>query len=211
MEFILKNNSQYLKNMKHKTPLIFIFLLSPAVVIFSQSSPKFKDLHQCFFQKIYEKNLIEEDIFQLIKKECEKTLRTIESTFEKTSGSFLLSQKTNGLNIINYPEGGNYVGNRKDGKRNGQGTFTYSDGSKYIGEWKNGLKNGKGMEISPDGKKWTGEYKDGKRNGQGEYTWPNGSNYSGGYKNGLRNGQGIWTYYDGRKYVGEFKDGKLNG
>ena len=35
------------------------------------------------------------------------------------------------------PDGGNYVGETKNGKPSGQGTITLSDGGNYVGEWKN--------------------------------------------------------------------------
>ena len=34
------------------------------------------------------------------------------------------------------PDGGNYVGESKNGEPNGQGTMTLPDGTKYSGEWK---------------------------------------------------------------------------
>ena len=36
------------------------------------------------------------------------------------------------------PDGGNYVGESKNGEPNGQGTYTFDDGAKYVGEFKNG-------------------------------------------------------------------------
>ena len=58
------------------------------------------------------------------------------------------------------PDGGNYVGEFKDGKPNGQGTMTLPDGTKYTGEWKGGKPNGQGTEITTDGSKFVGEFKD---------------------------------------------------
>ena len=59
------------------------------------------------------------------------------------------------------PDGGNYVGESKNGEPNGQGTMTLPDGTtKYIGEWKNGKPNGQGTEITTDGSKFVGEFKD---------------------------------------------------
>ena len=34
------------------------------------------------------------------------------------------------------PDGGNYVGESKNGEPNGQGTMTLSDGCNYVGEFK---------------------------------------------------------------------------
>ena len=58
------------------------------------------------------------------------------------------------------PDGGNYVGESKNGEHNGQGTMTLSDGGNYVGEFKNGKPNGQGTEIITDGSKFVGEFKD---------------------------------------------------
>ena len=58
------------------------------------------------------------------------------------------------------PDGGNYVGESKNGEPNGQGTMTLSDGANYVGEFKNGKPNGQGTEITSDGSKFVGEFKD---------------------------------------------------
>ena len=54
------------------------------------------------------------------------------------------------------PDGGNYVGETKNGKPNGQGTITLSDGGNYVGEFKNGKPNGQGTMTLPDGTKYIG-------------------------------------------------------
>ena len=59
------------------------------------------------------------------------------------------------------PDGGNSVGESKNGEPNGQGTMNLPDGTtKYIGEWKNGKPNWQGTEITTDGSKFVGEFKD---------------------------------------------------
>ena len=92
-----------------------------------------------------------------------------------------------------YPDGGQYVGKFKDGKKNGQGTFTYPEGQKYVGRWKDDKRNGQGTLTSPSGYKYEGEWKDGKPDGQGTETFPDGSKYVGEWKGGeMWNG----TIYD---------------
>ena len=54
------------------------------------------------------------------------------------------------------PDGGNYVGESKNGEPNGQGTMTLSDGGNYVGEFKDGKPNGQGTMTLPDGTKYTG-------------------------------------------------------
>ena len=58
------------------------------------------------------------------------------------------------------PDGGNYVGESKNGKPNGQGTMTLTDGTKFIGEWKNGEPNGQGTRTTTDGSKFVGKFRD---------------------------------------------------
>lgn len=40
----------------------------------------------------------------------------------------------NGYGTLAFPDGENYVGEFKYGKKHGNGTYTWADGSKYIGE-----------------------------------------------------------------------------
>jgi 1-phosphatidylinositol-4-phosphate 5-kinase len=44
----------------------------------------------------------------------------------------------NGEGIYLWPNGNQYIGNWKDGKRSGQGSYYWTDGSEYIGQWENG-------------------------------------------------------------------------
>ena len=69
--------------------------------------------------------------------------------------------KPNGLGVIIYPDGDEYVGEWKDDKKHGQGTYTWSDGGKYVGKFKDGRKNGQGTTIYPDGSKYIGEWRNG--------------------------------------------------
>ena len=66
-----------------------------------------------------------------------------------------------------YVDGGQYIGELKDGKPNGQGTVTLNDVEQYVGEWKDGKRNGQGTYNFANGNKYVGEFKDDKRNGQG--------------------------------------------
>jgi len=113
-----------------------------------------------------------------------------------------------GKGVITYPNGEQYVGDFKDGKRDGQGTYIYSSGSKYVGEWKDGKRGGQGTANYPDGSKYVGEWKDDKRNGQGTLTFPSGEKYVGEWKNNKANGQGTLTFPSGEKYLGVWKKGK---
>jgi len=125
----------------------------------------------------------------------------------------------NGFGVYIYPDegmqgtgdGGEYVGEWKDGYWHGQGTYTWATGDKYIGEWKDDLMNGQGTYTWANGDKYIGEWKDGLRNGQGTFTWLDGEKYVGEWKDGLRNGQGTYTYADGTKESGLWENDEFLG
>ena len=58
-----------------------------------------------------------------------------------------------------YVDGGQYIGEFKDGKPNGQGTFTWVNGDQYVGEWKDSKFNGQGTLTHADGLRDTGVWK----------------------------------------------------
>ena len=59
------------------------------------------------------------------------------------------------------PDGGNYVGEFKDGKPNGQGTSSLHDSVIYEGEFYDSEFHGHGIYTSPEGHKCIGEWKAG--------------------------------------------------
>ena len=183
-----------------------------------------------------EKKLTGNDMFEMVKEECERILGNLENRKKKKQKGVLFSRKVkgkwgwfvnkdkknyskwhgeiknglpNGKGTEIMSDGTKYVGDYYNGERRGQGSMTYSDGGKYNGEWENFQYNGKGTFTWSDGRKYVGGYKDGKRSGQGTMTLPSGAKYVGKWKKGLRNGQGTMTVPDGTKYVGEYKDGDL--
>lgn len=110
------------------------------------------------------------------------------STGGPCRGEYDAARWTNCVGEVNFPDGGKYVGEVKDGQPNGRGTFTWPNSEKYVGEWR-----------------------DGQRNGQGRFTWPDGEKYVGEFKNNKKHGQGTYTLANGRKVVGEFRDGNPVG
>ena len=50
------------------------------------------------------------------------------------------------VEIINYSDGGVYVGEVRNGQRNGQGTYTYASGSVYVGEYRDGERDVHSLE-----------------------------------------------------------------
>ncbi|MDR2777650.1 MAG: hypothetical protein LBB24_02690, partial [Rickettsiales bacterium] len=59
----------------------------------------------------------------------------------------------------------------------GNGTFNYPDGGTYSGEWRNGVREGDGTLCSSNGSEYVGVWRDGKREGQGIYTDQRGQIY----------------------------------
>ena len=57
----------------------------------------------------------------------------------------------NGQGIYTYPDGLQYKGEWKEGRKHGQGTFTFADGRRYEGEWKKGMRHGQGKVIDKKG------------------------------------------------------------
>jgi len=128
----------------------------------------------------------------------------------KCPGS-LVSSWHNCFSSYTFPNGGEYVGEWRDGKRHGQGTHTWPDGTRYVGEFRDEKYHGQGTYTWRDGTKYVGEFRDHKKNGQGTYTWADGRKYVGEYRNGKRHGQGTYTWPEGHKYVGEYRNGKRHG
>ena len=97
-----------------------------------------------------ERKLTGNDMFELVKNECEKYFEKL----KKRKGVLFFINRNRKLGW--YENGdekkdGKYVGEIENRKPNGQGTHTYSNGEKYVGEWKGGIpwigtkynKNGK--------------------------------------------------------------------
>ena len=194
--------------------LFFLLLTSP---LFGQSTPKYESVGQCVLQMMTEKKLTGNEMFELVKKECQRILGKVGVKGKKRQKGVLYGRSVNGkwgwYGLGDEEKDSKYVGKTKNGKPNGQGTQTWSDfGDKYVGEWKNGKKHGQGTFTWSDfGEKYEGGWKDGKKHGQGTYTYSDGDKYVGEWKDGKRNGQGTYTWSSGNKYVGEFKDGKKHG
>ena len=124
-------------------------------------------------------------------------------------GSYDVSTWSNCFGTATTPDGDEYVGEWRDGKRRGQGTSTYANGDKYVGEYRNDKFHGQGTYTFASGSKYVGEYRRGKRRGQGTYTHANGEIYVGEYRNVKFHGQGTYTHADGRVLEGSWKNNEL--
>ena len=87
-----------------------------------------------------------------------------------------MEEKFTGKGSICYPDGGQYTGDFKDGKRNGSGTMIFSNYDRYEGAWENDKMEGKGeylfYDLKRDGysKSYKGDFHDGKIEGRGVFT-----------------------------------------
>ena len=200
--------------MKHLLIILSLLLLTSP--LFGQSS-KFESVSQCVLQTMTEKKLTGNEMFEVVKEECERILGKVENEIDKKQEGVLYKSKRYGkwkwYKTGNEDTDYKYVGEIKNGKPNGRGvsTSTFYPGKKMEGEWKDGELHGQGTETVPYGGKYVGEYKNGRFHVQGTYTWSNGEKYVGEWKDGERNGQGTFNFSDGGKYVGEWKNGEKNG
>ena len=192
--------------------LISILLLSSP--LFGQSS-KYGSVSQCVLRTMKENKLTGNDMFVMVKEECERILENLENSKKKKQKGVLFSRKVKGewgwfvnKGKKNYSK---WNGEIKNGLPNGKGTEIMSDGTKYVGYYYNGERSGKGKITYSDGIIYEGQWRKFEYNGRGTYTFPNGEKYVGEYKNGEKDGQGTLTRPDGAKYVGEYKKGKANG
>lgn len=94
---------------------------------------------------------------------------------------------------------------------NGKGTYQYPFGGTYEGQWKDGKFHGQGTYTIPYYGKYTGEYREGKRDGQGTQIFREGGHYTGQWKDDKYEGQGELTDGAGKKFVGEFREGNFMG
>lgn len=94
-------------------------------------------------------------------------------------------------NMIIYPNGDKYQGERSEGLPHGRGILCYSDGEKYVGDFKNGIADGMGTFIYLNGDKYKGEFRNGLRNGRGVLHYVNGDRYEGMFEDDdIVNGEG---------------------
>jgi hypothetical protein len=110
-----------------------------------------------------EKKLTGNEMFELVKEECERILGKVKTVVKKRQKGVLFFINRNRI-VGWYEDGdekkdGKYVGEIENRKPNGQGTHTYSNGEIYVGKWK-------------DGSPWIG--KKYNKNGETLGKWVNG-------------------------------------
>ncbi len=116
-----------------------------------------------------------------------------------------LSKKKVLVEIV-YPDGRIFKGDLE-----GKGVEICPNGSNFNGDFKNGKKNGYGVLKFKNGDEYAGEWKDNKKDGKGRYTWKNRGSYYGEWKNNKIHGEGVETFSNGEYYIGEFSENKRHG
>jgi len=125
--------------MKHLLIILSFLLLSSPVI--GQSS-KYESVSQCVLQTMKERELTGNEMFEMVKEECERILGKVKGKGKKRLNGVLFFINRNRI-VGWYEDGdekkdGKYVGEIEYRKPNGQGTHTYSNRKKYVGEWKGG-------------------------------------------------------------------------
>ena len=115
------------------------------------------------------------------------------------------------VNNFQLPNGANYTGAIKNGKREGKGMMNFVNGEQYEGDWKCDKREGKGVLKYIDGSKYEGDWKCDKREGKGVLKYNNGASYEGEFQNDMCYGKGILKYRDGSVYEGGFKNDMCDG
>ena len=113
------------------------------------------------------------------------------------------------VSSLKLPDGGNYVGELRDGVMHGQGTLTLTDGSRYQGEFSEGRFHGQGEYVTAKGEHYTGEFVEGQLTGKGELKRDEEA-YQGEFLDWQYHGQGVLTTPKG-VHKGEFKYGYADG
>ena len=150
------STNQLGNQVKHLLILLFLLLLSSP--LFGQSTSKYESVGQCVLQTMTEKKLTGNEMFELVKEECERILGKVETVVKKRQKGVLFFINRNRI-VGWYEDGdekkdGKYVGEIENRRPNGQGPHTYSNGEIYVGKWKGGSpwigtkynKNGKTLE-----------------------------------------------------------------
>ena len=151
--------------MKHILIILSLLLLSSP--LFGQSTPKYESVGQCVLQTMTEKKLTGNEMFEVVKEECERILEKVKGKGKKRQNGVLFFINRNRI-VGWYEDGdeekdGKYVGEIEYRKPNGEGNFTYRGIFLYGGEWKDGMRSGLGTQTYPDGGKYEGSWKNGVR------------------------------------------------
>ena len=137
-----------------------------------------------------EKKLTGNEMFEMVKEECERSLGKVGSRGKKKGVMYF----GGGKGWVKYVDKKDlwqywkYEGEIKNGKPHGEGTWKSSLWI-YVGEFEDGYMSGQGTKYTSDGSR---------------------INYKGGMSGNNEHGKGIKYYDDGEKLIGQFKHGHLH-
>ncbi|WP_440677431.1 MORN repeat-containing protein [Candidatus Pelagibacter sp. HIMB1587] len=136
-----------------------------------------------FCSKKKETNSFTMEIYEQQTKNLDKIESMNDDVMEEMNDAIKKIEE-NRKKTLNYPDGGIYEGEFKDGVPHGTGTLKFPDGGSYIGQFKDGIINGQGTLMFKDGGNYYGQHKDGRPHGHGTLTFPNGEKRVGKFENG---------------------------
>ncbi|GLD96467.1 hypothetical protein PINS_up005150 [Pythium insidiosum] len=112
-----------------------------------------------------------------------------------------------------YPNGDEFDGEFRRGKRHGHGIYVeFLSKTQYDGQWLDDKRHGHGVLSAPSlGYIYDGEWVDDVRCGQGHSTLKNVENYTGEWQNNQFHGVGVYSNAAGDVYDGEWRCGLRDG
>ena len=120
---------------------------------------------------------------------------------------------SHGEGVIIYDNGTKCSGSFVDGHGDGLVVIQYTSGTEYVGNWQKCIIHGRGKLTDTVGNTYDGEWRDGKCHGHGTYTKKAVFTYVGAFICDKYHGHGVQTWTSGRKciYEGEFENGLFHG
>lgn len=119
-----------------------------------------------------------------------------------------------GIGTHIQPNGDEYRGAWRDGKRHGKGQLILGSGDMYEGDFENDVYHGFGVFQSYGGIKYRGEFRDGKRYGIGKVEYPEPAEsvcYMGEFKADMKDGLGAYLWRSGAVYLGNWQGDVKHG
>ena len=112
------------------------------------------------------------------------------------------------------PNGDQYRGSWRDGKRHGKGQLILNSGDIYEGDFENDKYHGFGVYQANCGIKYRGEFRDGQRSGIGKLEYPEPAEsvcYLGEFKADIKDGLGAYLWRSGAVYLGNWHEDVKHG
>ena len=134
-----------------------------------------------------------------------------EEVYDEEDDDLHIYKKAPEFEIVEYDDGGVYIGEIENGYKNGIGKMFYPNGDYYVGRWSEEHADGFGYYVFNEGDTYFGFFKNSLKSEYGVYAWKNGDVYRGEWNNGVKSGRGTLTFSNGDVYDGEFVNDKCEG